>query len=87
MDELMNIRITVGSLGEEGILDNPSMVIVIDRDMVEDSHLQSIPEPVNLVAGRSLPRTYLKRDLPTARGVLQDRYANKVLVLVNGIPT
>ncbi|MCU0304085.1 MAG: TonB-dependent receptor [Thermoanaerobaculales bacterium] len=87
LEDLMQISISVASLKEAGILDAPSMVTVIDRDMIEEYNLQSVAEAVNLVAGMSVVRTYLKRDLPTARGVLQDSYANKVLVLIDGVPT
>jgi outer membrane receptor protein involved in Fe transport len=87
LEDLMQISISVASLKEASILDSPSMVTVIDRDMIEEYNLQSVAEAVNLVAGMGVLRTYLKRDLPTARGVLQDHYANKVLVLIDGVPT
>ncbi len=87
IEDLMKINISVASLSEESILDTPSMVTIIDRQMIQEYNFQSVAEALNLVTGMSVLRTYLKRDLPTARGVLQDHYANKVLLLINGIPT
>lgn len=87
IEELMRIHVGVASLKQTSILDTPSMVSVIDDNLIEKYNIQSVAEAVNLVAGMSVLRTYLKRDLPTARGVLQDHYANKVLILINGIPT
>ena len=87
IEDLMKINISVASLNEESILDTPSMVTVIDRQMIQEYNFQSVAEALNLVPGMSVLRTYLMRDLPTARGVLQDHYANKVLVLINDIPT
>lgn len=87
IEDLMKINISVASLTEESILDTPSMVTIIDRQMIQEYNFQSVAEALNLVTGMTVYRTYLKRDLPTARGVLQDHYANKVLVLINGIPT
>lgn len=87
IEDLMKINISVASLSEESILDTPSMVTIIDRQMIQEYNFQSIAEALNLVTGISVLRTYLKRDLPTARGVLQDHYANKVLILINDIPT
>ncbi len=87
IEDLMQINISVASLSEESILDTPSMVTIIDRQMIQEYNFQSVAEALNLVTGMSVLRTYLKRDLPTARGVLQDHYANKVLILINGVPT
>jgi len=87
IEDLMKINISVASLSEESILDVPSMVTIIDRQMIQEYNFQSVAEALNLVTGMSVLRTYLKRDLPTARGVLQDHYANKVLILINDVPT
>ena len=87
LEELLEIEIEVSSFKKETIFNTPSTVTVIDREMIKKYNFSSVPEALNLVAGFSVTRTYLKRDLPTARGILQDHYANKVLVMINGIPT
>jgi outer membrane receptor protein involved in Fe transport len=60
---------------------------VIDRQMIESYHLRSVADAVELVAGFGTVRTYVKQRVPTARGVLQTHYANRVLILINGVPT
>jgi outer membrane receptor protein involved in Fe transport len=87
IEELMKVNVRVGSLKGERLLSSPSMVSVIDSEMIREYNLQSVAEAVNLVAGFSVLRTYFKQDIPTARGVLQNHYANKVLVLINNVPT
>jgi outer membrane receptor protein involved in Fe transport len=68
IEELMRIHVGVASLKQTSILDTPSMVSVIDDNLIEKYNIQSVAEAVNLVAGMSVLRTYLKRDLPTDPG-------------------
>lgn len=55
--------------------------------MIKKYNFASVAEALNTIPGMQVLRTYLKRDIPTARGILQDHYANKVLVLINGVAT
>src|SRR5512141_1447339 len=87
IQDLMGLKVQVGSLEGSDLLSAPSIVTVIDAATIREFNLQSVAEAVNLVAGFSVLRTHLKRDLPTGRGLIQDHYANKVLVLINGVPT
>jgi len=86
MDELLNLDIEVSSSDAQPIFKTPSSVTIIDKQTIVNYNFQSIPEALQTVAGFSVMRTYLKRNIPTSRGILQDHYANKVLVLINGIP-
>lgn len=86
LEELLNIEISTGSSSSENIFKTPSSVTVIDKSFLEKYNINSIAEAVNLISGMQVYRTYLKRDIPTSRGILQDHYANKVLVLINGVP-
>jgi len=87
LEELLEIKIEVSSSREEVIFNTPSTVSVIDREMINRYNFTSVSEALNLIAGFDVQRTYLKRNIPTSRGILQDHYANKVLVMVNNIPT
>ncbi len=87
MEDLMGSKVQVGSIEGTDLLTAPSTVTVIDSTTIREYNIQSVAEAVNLVAGFQVIRTYIKRDVPTARGVLQDQYANKVLLLINNVPT
>jgi outer membrane cobalamin receptor len=45
-----------------------------------------VEEALQSVAGITVMRSYLLQGMVTSRGVLQDLYANKNLVLINGVP-
>lgn len=84
-DELLKSNITVASSRGSNIFNTPSTVTVIDQSTIAEYNFQTISEAVQTVAGMSVYRTYLKRNLPTSRGIVQEHYANKTLVLINGV--
>jgi outer membrane receptor protein involved in Fe transport len=86
-ETMFDFKVQVGSAEEENLFNAPSTVSIIDRDMIRDYNFTSVSEAVQTIAGMAVMRTYLKRNLPTSRGILQDHYANKVLILVNGVPS
>src|SRR5512133_3055628 len=87
LEELLNLQVSieVASTKGDNLFTSPSTVTVISKDDIRKYGYSSITEALQTVAGLSVERTYLKRNLPTGRGVLQDHYANKVLILINGI--
>ncbi|MBN1338456.1 MAG: TonB-dependent receptor [Bacteroidales bacterium] len=87
IETLWDIKVQVASSEEENIFNAPSSVSIIDKEMIQDYNFTSVSEAIQTISGMAVIRTYLKRNLPTSRGILQDHYANKVLVLVNGIPS
>lgn len=86
LEQLLNIQIEVVSTKGEKIFNSPSTVSIISKEEIEKYNFLSIEEALQNIAGININRTYIKRNLPTSRGILQDHYANKVLVLINGIP-
>ncbi len=84
--DLLDVDIEVASTKADKLSTAPSTVTVIDRAMLERFQFATVVEALNHVAGVSVVRTYLKRNVPTIRGILQDHYANKVLVLIDGVP-
>ena len=87
IEDLLNIEISVSSSEKDKIFTTPSSVSVIDKGMIKQYNFQTISEAVDLIAGINLGRTYIMKDIPNARGILQDHYANKVLILINNIPS
>lgn len=87
VDDLMKIQVAVSSTKPTTLLNTPSSVTVIDQSMIKAYNVLSVSDALALVPGFSNWRTYMKRDLPTARGILQDMYANKVLVMINNVPS
>jgi len=87
LEELLNLDVNVEVVSTKGdnIFQSPSAVTVIGKDEIERYNFISVAEALQTVAGFSVERTYLKRNLATGRGVLQDHYANKLLILINGI--
>lgn len=87
VQDLLGLKVQVASLEATSLLTAPSMVTVLDAATIRELNIQSVAEALNMVPGFAVTRTYLKRDLPTGRGLLQDNYANKVLLLINSVPT
>jgi outer membrane receptor protein involved in Fe transport len=87
IEELLELSVSVGSLEASPIVRSPSTVTVITRDMIEAYGFRTVVEALDVIAGYSTVRTYSMRSVPTFRGLLNFHYANKVLLLVNGVPT
>lgn len=86
LGDLLNMEIEVGAAKAQNIFKTVSTVTVVDREMIERYQFRSVAEALMVVSGATVTRTYLKRNLPTLRGILQDHYANKVLVMIEGVP-
>ena len=87
LEDLLNIEISVASTTPETIFNSVSTVSIITAQQIKQYDFRTVADAVSSVAGFDVLRTYLKRSLPTARGILQDHYANKVLVMINGVPS
>ena len=87
LDDLLNTTIDVGTGRSTSIYDAPSTVTIIDRDMIEKFHFRTLSDALSTVAGISILRTTSRQEVITARGILQDHYPNKVLFLLDGVPS
>lgn len=87
LEEILNIKVRVSSTNTNNIFNSPSTVSIIDNSMIEYFNFQSLEEALSQVAGIEIYQTIIDRNIPTARGILQNFYANKVLLLINNIPT
>ena len=87
LEGFLELELNVASTKAETSLQSPSTVTVIDRKMIEEHNFTSIASAVQTLAGIQVYRTAFKQQIPTVRGLLQDHYANKVLVMINNIPS
>jgi outer membrane receptor protein involved in Fe transport len=79
--------VTVAAKKEENILKTPSTVSIIDQYLIEKYNFQTIAEAVQTVAGMDITRTTFMSTIPMARGVWQAHYANKVLIMIDNVPS
>lgn len=88
IEDLLSINIGIGATSVVGndIYKTPSTISVIDKKTIDKYHFRSVTQAIQTLSNINVSRSYLKRDIPVARGILQDHYANKVLVMINGIP-
>lgn len=88
LEELLDLSVKVKVSSSEGdvVFKTPSTTAIFTRKQIEQYGFQTLPELIDVLGGVSVSRSYLKQNIPTVRGVLQDHYANKVLILINGKP-
>jgi len=87
IEELLNVQIAVASQRPETILNSPSTVSVVSRETIEQYNFQTVAEAINSVAGMSIVKTGSRTEIPTGRWILSDHYPNKILVMIDGVPT
>ncbi len=87
LNELLNIKVKVSSTKSDDVFSAPSTVSIITDEMIRKYHYQSIPEALASIPGIDVLQTIIDRNVTTPRGILQNFYANKILILINNIPT
>ncbi len=87
MEELMQIPINVSTSLPSEIFCTPSVVSVIDKDMIKAYHFESVADAIRVVAGVDITQTNNDRNVESFRGILQNYYNNKTLLLINNTPT
>lgn len=85
--KFMQTEAAVASTRPETLLKAISTVSVVDREMIEAYNFLTVSEAVSVVAGLYMTRTTFMNTVPAGRGVLPSHYANKVLIMINGIPS
>lgn len=50
------------------------------------NRLGSVARAIDTVVGMDVLRTYFKQNVVTARGILEEHYANKILMMIDGVP-
>lgn len=87
LEELMNVKVNVSSLEAKNVFNSPSTVTIIDQQQIKTYGFTTIPEALQSIAGIDVLQTIIDKNVTTSRGVLQNFYANKILLLINNIPT
>ncbi|MBN1982064.1 MAG: TonB-dependent receptor [Chitinivibrionales bacterium] len=87
LKSLTEIKINISSTKAKVIFNTPSTVSIITADMIRRYDFKSVNEALTTCAGFGVYPTYHKKDLPSGRGILQNQYSNKVLLLINGVST
>ncbi len=87
LEELMNIKVKVSSVIAEDIFKTTSTVSIIDEELISQYNFASLADALESVAGLDIYQTIIDRNVTTIRGILQNFYANKILLMINNIPT
>jgi len=87
LEELLNVQIEVSTNGTTDVFNTPSTVTLIDQNQIKLFGFTTIAEALRSVAGIDVMQTIIDRNVTTSRGVLQNFYANKILFMINNIPT
>ncbi len=82
---VLNTKVEVSSRVPTTVFRSPSTVSVMDRETLQRYGVQTLDEALDLIAGVRTVRSLGYSDIATVRGVLQDAYMNRVLLLVNGV--
>ena len=83
VEDLMRLEVTSVSKKERPLATSPAAVFVLTQDDIRRSGLTSLPELLRLVPGLHVARIDGSKWAVTARG-FQGRFANKLLVLIDG---
>ncbi len=83
VEDLMRLEVTSVSKKERPLGTSPAAVFVLTNEDIRRSGLTSVPELLRLVPGLHVARIDGSKWAVTARG-FQGRFANKLLVLVDG---
>jgi outer membrane receptor for ferrienterochelin and colicin len=87
LEELLELEVEVSSTKGEKVFHASSTVTVVDGEMIVRYNFLSIAEALESVAGIEVYQTIIDRNVTTSRGILQNFYANKILLLIDNVPT
>jgi iron complex outermembrane recepter protein len=86
LDQLMDVKVTTASKKEQRISDVSAALYVLTSEDLRRSGATSLPEALRLVPGIHVARIDASKWAISSRG-FNDRFANKMLVLVDGRST
>lgn len=86
LDELLQVKVKVSSTIPTDVFNSPSTVSVITSEYFDQYNFTTVAEAVQQVAGVEILQTVIDKNVPTLRGILQNLYANKVLIMINNVP-
>lgn len=83
LEELLNVHVTTASKTPTSLLKTAAAVYVIDREDIQRSGANSIPELLKMVPGMHVAQLDSNRWAISARG-FNGQFANKLLVMIDG---
>jgi len=86
MDQLMDVKVTSVAKKEQKATDVAAAIYVLTSEDLQRSGAGSLPEALRLVPGLDVARIDANKWAISARG-FSDRFADKMLVLVDGRST
>jgi len=86
-EELLKQKVNVSSTKSENVFQTPSSVSVIDRERLNHYNFISVAEMLRTAVGIDIYQTNNDDNVATSRGILQNYYANKILIMIEGVPT
>jgi len=86
LEDILDMKISIASPTPQDVMLAPSNVTVINRECIEKYGFRSLAEALSHVAGIDVLQTNLDKNVVTFRGILQNYYNNKVLLMINNIP-
>lgn len=86
LEELIKVKITVASTTQETLFDSVSTVSIISRSDLDRYGYRTVGQALETAPGFDVIRSYIFKDVPVARGVLPESYANKILFMINNVP-
>lgn len=87
LEDLMKVKVRVSTSGSETVFHTPSTVSVVDREMLKKYNFLNVAEMLRIVVGMDIYQTNIDDNVATSRGILQNFYANKILVMIENVPT
>ena len=87
LSALMNMDVSTVSKKSQSMSEAPAIVSVITAEQMEQFGAESLTELMSFIPGFTVQDSYWKRSLVTSRGLKQSNYNDKILMLINGVPT
>ena len=87
LDQLLDVKVVTATQHLQKSSDTPANVTVISAQQIRDWGIHDIKEALRLVPGVNVYQSYFGYKHVNFRGVQQELYTNKALILINGHPT
>jgi outer membrane receptor for ferrienterochelin and colicins len=86
INELLNVEVVTTSKKQKRISRSPAIISTITSEEMAERGVTSLYEALSYLPGIEIIETYYGYTDVTFRGILQDHYNNKAVMLVNGQP-
>lgn len=87
LEELLQIPLVTPTTRGERAAEAPAVISVLTAAMIRDLGVNTLYEALSYLPGVQVMESYFGYTMVNIRGVLESHYNNKVLLMVNGVPT